>query len=162
MRSTARKGRQKEKLVKKLVFMVVTLALMMLVVVPVIASSTSDLEYLTSIRSEYMDKINDQGQTMIFDDIQLVEKGSPYSFPLTVGTGDYEIWGISGPGIRDLNIHIYSANGSLLSESIEAGNYPTLSFTEPVSRSHKVVVDISDFESGINAGYFLIIVIKTN
>jgi hypothetical protein len=147
---------------KKIVFMVVTLALLMLVAIPVIASNTSDLDYMNWVRSEYMDKINDQGQTMIFDDVKLVEEGSPYSFPLTVGRGNYEIWGVGGRGIQDLNIRIYSADGDLLSENSETGNYPVLSFSEPVARGHKVEVEGADFESGVTEGYFLVIVIRND
>src|SRR3989304_616827 len=131
---------------KKLVFMLMTLALMTLVAVPVSAYDASDLNYMKSVKADYMDKIVIEGQTMIFDDIRLVEKGSHYSFPLTVGTGDYEIWGIGGRGIQDLNVRIYSADGSLLSENMATGNYPKLSFSEPVSRSHRVEVTCSEFE----------------
>jgi hypothetical protein len=147
---------------KKLYFSVVMLGLLMLAALPVIASDASDLNYMNDIRSQYMDKINTQGQTMIFDDVRLVQKGSPYSFPLTVGMGNYEIWGVGGIGIRNLNIRIYSADGSLLAENSETGNYPVVSFTESKSRSHRVEVSGSEFESGISQGYYLLIVVKTN
>jgi len=148
--------------VKKLVFVLITLALMMFVVIPVMADDTSDLNYIQSIRAEYMDKINSEGQTMIFDDIRLVEAGSPYSFPLTVGAGDYEIWGIGGQGVQDLNVLIYSADDTVLSKDIESNNYPKLSFSEPVSRSHRVEVECSEFDPGVTQGYFLVIVIRND
>ncbi|MCX6644749.1 MAG: hypothetical protein NTY09_00075 [bacterium] len=147
---------------KKLVFMVVTLTLMMLAFIPVMADDTSDLNYIESVRGEYMDKIVSEGQTMIFDDIRLVEEGSSYSFPLTVGKGDYEIWGVGGRGIQNLNVRIYSANGDLLSENSGTGNYPKLSFSEPVSRSHRVEIEGSEFEPGVSQGYFCVIVIKND
>jgi hypothetical protein len=147
---------------KKLVFLVVTLALLMLAAIPVIASDTNDLNSMKAVRSGYMDKINIQGQTMIFDDIRLLKDGVPYSFPLTVGRGNYEIWGVGGRGIRNLNVKIYSANGQMLSENSRIGNYPVLGFTESVSLSHRVEVQCTDYEPGISEGYFLIIVIKTD
>jgi len=145
---------------KKLVFLLITLAAMVLLAIPVVADDTSDLNYMESVRAEYMDRINSEGQTMIFDEIRLVEEGSPYSFPLTVGTGDYEIWGVGGPGMRDLNIRIYSADRTLLAEDTETDNYPVLSFSEPVSRSHRVIIEGSEFEAGIDQGYYLIIVVR--
>ncbi len=147
---------------KKLVFLLITLAVMMLVAVAVMADDTSDLNYMESVRADYMDRIDSEGQTMIFDEIRLVEEGSPYSFPLTVGTGDYEIWGVGGPGMRDLNIRIYSDDGTLLAEDTQTDNYPVLSFSEPVSRSHRVEIEGSEFESGIDQGYYLVIVIRND
>jgi hypothetical protein len=141
------------------------LASLALIAVPAIASdnakaSGADLDYISGVRSAYMDQIDHQGQTMIFDDIELVKEGSSYSFPLTVGTGDYEIWGIGGRGIQHLKVSIYSANRDLLAESTDTENLAALSFSEPVSRSHRVEVVGSGFDSGINEGYFLVIVIR--
>jgi hypothetical protein len=152
----------KGEFMKNLIRMAIISGLLMLVAIPVIASDTDDLNYINSVQSEYMVKIVDQGQTMIFDEVRLLEKRSPYSFPLTVGTGDYEIWGIGGEGIVDLEIRIYSANGNLLSEDSQRGKYPVLSFSETISRSHRVEVECSEFESGVSQDYYLIIVVKND
>jgi hypothetical protein len=153
---------RKEKIMKNLVFMVVTLVLTMLVMIPAMADDTTDLNYIQSVRGEYMDKIANEGQTMIFDEIRLIDKGSPYSFPLTVGEGNYEIWGVGGRGIVELNVRIYSANGDLLAENSETGGHPKLSFSEPKSRSHRVEIEASEFERGVSQDYYLIIVIRND
>ena len=130
----------------KRLLVISVLVVMASIAVPAIASnnttslsSSADLAYMTGVRSDYMDMIDGQGQTMIFDDIKLVKEGSPYSFPLTVGTGTYEIWGIDGQGIRHLNVRIYSADQKLLAESTQTDNRAVLTFSEPVSRSHRVL-----------------------
>jgi hypothetical protein len=145
---------------KKLVFMIITFTMMVVVAMPVIASKDSDLDYINSVRSDYSDKVADQGLTMIYDNVFLMEKGVDYFFPLTVGKGSYEIRGFGGRGIKNLNIEVYSANGDTLAESKSAGNTPVLSFSEPVSRSHKVEFDCSEFDPGVSQGYFLIVVVR--
>jgi hypothetical protein len=145
---------------KKLVFMITIFALLMVVAIPVIASKDSDLDYINSIRTSYMEKVADQGLTMIYDDVFLLKAGEAYTFPLTVGRGDYEIWGFGGRGIRNLNIEIYSANGDSLAASKLGGNTPVLSFSEPVSRSHKVEYESAEFDPGVSQGYFLIVVVR--
>jgi hypothetical protein len=107
-----------------------------------------------------MDKIANEGYTMIFDDIKLVEDGSPYSFPLTVGESDYEIWGIGGLRISDLDVRIYDSNYDLVDEDNQTDNYPVVAFSAYESTRYTVEVEGYEFEPGFSEGYFLVIVVK--
>jgi len=148
------------------------IAVLMLIAMPTFATDggvtdPSDLNYINGVKSDYMERITNEGNfTMIFDDIQLVQAGSPYTFPLSIGDGDYEIWGIGGSRISDLNVKVYDKHGDLteygdlVAEDSQAGNNPVVRFSAKGCTAYSVQVEGNGFEPGFSEGYFLVIVLK--
>jgi hypothetical protein len=119
----------------------------------------SDLDYVTGIKNEQMETIAHEGYTMIFDNIDTVSEGSTYSFPLTVGEGDYVVYAFGGPRIADLDLAVYSG-GELVDEDSGNENIAQVGFSANRSTSFEIEVSPYEMESRFHEGCFLVIVVR--
>lgn len=120
----------------------------------------ADLNYINGVKAEYMETIIRQGYELIFDNIEVVEEGNPYTFPITLGRGDYMIIAEGGLRIEDLDIAVYDDDWDLVAEDTSVGNTASVEISTRSSRSFTVEITAYDMASRFDEGYFLVVVVQ--
>ena len=120
----------------------------------------ADREHVHNLLSEYMDMVIDMGYEMIFDQVQVAEADTPYTFRITLGRGDYIVYGEGGLRIMDLDMRVYDENGTMISEDNMDDNIPICEFYTPHSQTFEIDVYPYEMDENYRQGYFMIVVVR--
>lgn len=120
----------------------------------------TDLNYCKVVQGDYMAMIAHQDYQMIFDHINIVNVKKPATYPMTLGKGEYIIWGAGGLKINDLDIYVTDKEGNSIANDGTVDNLPFCEFTSSKSTRFNISVKAASMSEGYEEGYYLIIVVK--
>lgn len=120
----------------------------------------ADWEFVSELMEDYMMDILLEGYEMIFDQIEIIEEDSYYTFRVTVGRGDYIAFTEGGLRIVDLDLTVYDEDGYVVDEDAGVSVDAVCEFSCRRSTTFEFDIYAYDMESGFDEGYFLFVVVR--
>ncbi len=123
-------------------------------------NDSRDWDYISSVMDDYMELVIDEGYEMIYDEVELIDPYNQRTIRITLGRGDYIIFGEGGLRVDDLDLSVYDENNRLIAEDNMTDNFPICEFS--VRESTPVEIDVVAYAmaSGWDAGYYLLVIVR--
>jgi len=123
-------------------------------------SDNRDWDYINELMDEYMGTVIDEDYEMIYDEIELIGPNDPRTIRITLGRGDYIIFGEGGLRVEDLDLAVYDENNYSFAEDTMTNNIPICEFSVRESTPFEIDVTAYSMQPGWSEGYYLLVIVR--